>query len=134
MTHADLQRSLIELGWISLMHRVLGGKPAESYALHQLMRRAGADVSLMDLADGYDARLWAGGMIRKTRGRLSGSPGGVQNRIVRLRAALDDIGAPGAIKTVFGVGYRIEKRDVPRIEAAILGAAGFDVEALGLAA
>jgi hypothetical protein len=131
MTRDRLQRALIDLGWLALIQRALGGKPSSTYALHQLMRAAGRPVSWSALAAGYDEVISASSMARAGQGKLtSGTPTAIAKRIERLRAALSDMGCRGAIKTSeYGHGsYLIEKRDIPRIEAALLFACGFALD------
>jgi hypothetical protein len=120
MTREGLQRALIDLGWISLIQRALRGKPAETYALVQLMRCAGRPVSYGAIAAEYDLM-----MPGKTR---SGSKIAIAKRIEHLRASLADLGCVGAVQTSdpFG-GYFIAKDDIPRIQTALLFACGIEL-------
>jgi hypothetical protein len=129
MTRDKLQTVLIELGWASLIHRVLAGRPAETIALQQLMRCAGRPVTYADFAEAYDGHV----TVARSGHQRSGSVVAVKKRIDRLRAALSDLGLDGVIHRVatansWGGAYMIEKRDVPRIEAAILFASGVEIE------
>lgn len=135
MTRDQLQVALADLGWITLIHRALGGKPTASFALYQLMQAAGRPLTYETLAAGYAAFEQGGGAIGPShRGRqLSGSPAGVQKSIERLRAALADFGIVGVVHRIptsspWGGAYLIEKRDVSRIEAALLYACGIEID------
>lgn len=131
MTRENLNRALIDLGWVSLIHRVLGGKPSATYALHHLMLRAGRPQTYDQLAEGYAEFVDGNGaMTPGRRGHVeSNSKLGVQKRIERARAALADIGVDDAITTLPEVGYVMEKADRARVEAALLEACGFELEA-----
>lgn len=118
MTRERLTEALIDLGWVTLIHMALNGKPAETYALRQLLRCAGRPQTHAAIAEEYE--------VMAPGKTLSGSVNAVSKRIERLRRALEDIGCAGAIKTVLG-GYVMEKADARRVEAALVFAAGFEL-------
>lgn len=128
MNRDRVESILIELGWISLTHRVLGGRPAESYALRHLMLCAGRTVTLDALASYYDAHERSGGCIRASKGPRTGTANAIRSRVQRVRRHLRDLGLGDVIVTDVGRGYRIERRDIPRIETALLFAAGIEIE------
>jgi hypothetical protein len=127
MTPQTLQNALIDLGWLALTQRALGGRPAESYTLWHLKRCAGRPVNIHALASEYQG---TGGMMvaaSKVRDAES-SANAVRKRVERLRAGLADLGCEDAIQTVHGGAYIIARDDVPRIEAAILFGCGYELE------
>lgn len=125
MTRDGLHRALVDLGWLTLIQRVLGGKPSSSYALYQLMRSAGRPVTGQALADEY-----ANAVSGIGRGHVGtrATPAAITTRIVRLRAALADLGVADVVRTCAGENaYIIEKRDLPRLETALLCACGIEL-------
>lgn len=121
MSPEALNAALIDMGWLSVTHRALRGKPSSTYALRQLMRCAGRPVPFEALAREYE--------LMMPGKDLSGSDNAIMKRVERARTALEDLGCPGVIRPVVGErAYLIEKRDVPRIEAALLFACGFELE------
>lgn len=133
MNRASLQSALIDLGWLSLTHRVLGGRPAESYALRQLLRRPGAIVTVEAFAAEYEDHESGGGSMRTSNGHRTGSRNAVVKRIERLRAALADLGIRDAIVTQRtssnepALGYSVSRADAARIERALLYACGLEI-------
>lgn len=130
MTRDGLQRTLIDLGWLALIQRALGGKPSSSYALYQLLRAAGRPVSVRQLAEEYAA---AAGHIGRGHVGTRATHSAVVCRIRRLRDSLADLGAADVIRTVTlgqcsGGAYRIAPLDVRRVEAAVLFACGFELD------
>lgn len=133
MTREGLNRALVDLGWLTLIQRVLGGKPSAAFALYQLMRAAGRPVTYRDFADGYIAHLDTGGSFRVGhRGRLTNNAQAIAKRIERVRSALADMGVTDAIRTCWpgGEGYVLDKCDLPRVEAALLYACGIELHEL----
>lgn len=119
-TREGLQRVLVDLGWVTLIHRALGGKPAETYALRQLLRCAGRPVAVDAIAAEYD--------VLAPGKTVTGSYNAVLKRIERVRAALADLGCGDAIQTCVGeAAYLVEPGDAARIEAALLFANGVEV-------
>lgn len=135
MTQEGLQRALVDLGWITLIHRALGGKPSSSYALYQIMRSAGRVVTHESLLQAYHVFQSSGGALTAKRGTpkaeefARGLGQAMCTRICRIRDALGDIGVTDAITAVPGVGYTMTEKDRVRVEAALLEAAGFELEA-----
>lgn len=129
MTREGLQRALIDLGWISILQRVLGGRPAESCALRQLMTRPGRVISYADFAENYAARANsdAYGASPRINGHMSTDA--VRTRVGRLRRALEDLGLPrGAIRNVHGHGYVMDPAIAVLVERTILQACGIELE------
>lgn len=128
MTREGLQRVLIDLGWISLLQRVLSGRPAESVALRQLMTRAGRVVTYSDLAQAYAERAKSDAYNAKPRLNGHTTTDAVRTRIQRLRRHLQDLGVPPtAIRNVQGEGYLMAQEAVPVVERTILAACGIEV-------
>jgi hypothetical protein len=127
MTRDGLQRALIDLGWLALIQRALWSKPSSSYALYQLMRCAGRPVTVAQLREEYAGACRS---LGRAHSETSGTRDACCKRIERLRACLDDLGAADAVQTIVGAqAYQIDKRDLPRIERALLFACGIELEA-----
>lgn len=120
----SLQAELIELGWVALIRRVTGLRPAEAHALRHLVRNAGRTVSLARLADAYEQARLSGAVV-SPNGRISGSDDAIRKRIERARAAVAELDCAGAIRTVRDAGYMIEPHAASRIEAALVRFAGY---------
>lgn len=128
MSPEGLQRTLVDLGWISLLQRVLDGRPAESFALRQLMTRAGRVVTYTDLAQAYAERARSDAYGAKPRLNGATTTDAVRTRIQRLRRNLEDLGIPAAaIQNVQGEGYIMTPDFVPLVERTILAACGVEV-------
>lgn len=128
MTREGLTRALIDLGWISITQRVLDGRPAEAFALRQMMRCADRVVTHAEIAEAYRDAGPGEAYGARPRSHAADSVDAIRTRVQRLRRHLEDLGVEGAIKTAKGEGYLIERRDIPRIERAIVFACGIDLE------
>jgi hypothetical protein len=129
MTRDGIQRALIDLGWLSVIQRVLGGKPSVAYALYQFLRAPGRPLLFADLALSYEVHLSGGGSMRVSRGVITNTDDAIRKRVERLRACLADLGVKDAILTIVGEGgYVLERCAVPLIETALLAACGIELK------
>lgn len=128
MTPAQFEDEKVWMGWRALAARAFDLRPSEAHALALMVRHPSRVASFEALA-AFDGDGMTGSK------NLTGSRGGITNRLVRLRNKLADVGCKESIETVrehdWGptLGFRISPEGALAVELALRHACGVETRA-----